>query len=56
VNRRVQRGGESGQGLAEYAFILALVTLTVVTMLVATGGVVRSLYSNIATATHQAGL
>jgi len=41
--------GQSGQGLVEYAFILALVVLVVVIALIATGGQVINLYSDIVT-------
>lgn len=40
---------ESGQGLVEYALILALVVLVVIVALLATGGQVRNLYSDIIT-------
>jgi Flp pilus assembly pilin Flp len=38
---------QSGQGMAEYALILALVALIVVVALIATGGQVMNLYSDI---------
>jgi len=41
--------GQTGQGLVEYAFILALVVLVVVIALIATGGQVINLYSDIVT-------
>jgi pilus assembly protein Flp/PilA len=40
---------QSGQGLVEYALILALVVLVVIIALIATGGQVQNLYSNIVT-------
>ena len=40
---------QSGQGLVEYALILALVVLVVIVALLATGGQVRNLYSDIIT-------
>ena len=40
---------QSGQGLVEYALILALVVLVVIVALVATGGQVQNLYSDIIT-------
>ncbi|HYT11602.1 MAG TPA: hypothetical protein VEL12_02350 [Candidatus Nitrosopolaris sp.] len=39
--------GQSGQGLVEYALILALVVLVVVIALIMTGGQVTNLYSDI---------
>jgi pilus assembly protein Flp/PilA len=41
------RRGQSGQGMVEYALILALVALIVVVALIATGGQVINLYSDI---------
>ena len=41
--------GQRGQGLVEYAFILALVVLVVVIALISTGGQVINLYSDIVT-------
>jgi len=38
---------QSGQGLVEYALILALVVLVVISALIATGGQVINLYSDI---------
>jgi Flp pilus assembly pilin Flp len=38
---------QSGQGLVEYALILALVVLVVIIALIATGGQVINLYSDI---------
>jgi len=40
---------QSGQGMVEYALILALVVMIVIIALVATGGQVQNLYSNIVT-------
>ena len=37
----------SGQGMVEYALILALVALIVIVALIATGGQLINLYSNI---------
>jgi Flp pilus assembly pilin Flp len=41
------RGHESGQGMVEFALILALVALIVIVALIATGSQVRNLYSDI---------
>jgi pilus assembly protein Flp/PilA len=38
---------QSGQGMVEYALILALVALIVIVALIATGGQLMNLYSNI---------
>ena len=38
---------QSGQGMVEYALILALVAMIVIIALIATGGQVRNLYSDI---------
>jgi Flp pilus assembly pilin Flp len=38
---------QSGQGMVEFALILALVTLVVIVALLVTGGQVMNLYSNI---------
>ena len=38
---------QSGQGMVEYALILALVALIVIVALIATGGQIINLYSNI---------
>ncbi len=38
---------QAGQGMVEYALILALVALIVVVALIATGGQIINLYSNI---------
>lgn len=40
-------GGEDGQGMVEFALILALVVLVVIVALLITGGQVMNLYSNI---------
>ena len=48
---------QAGQGMVEYALILALVALIVVIALIATGGQARNLYSDIIGTMHgQAGL
>jgi pilus assembly protein Flp/PilA len=47
TRRRSSR--QSGQGLVEYALILALVVLVVIIALLATGGQVINLYSDIIT-------
>ena len=48
---------EDGQGMVEYAFILALVSLVIVVMLITTGSQVLSMYSDITYTLHnQAGL
>ena len=39
--------GEGGQGMVEFALILALVVLVVIVALLITGGQVMNLYSNI---------
>jgi len=44
--RRIQRW-QSGQGMVEYALILALVALIVIIALIATGGQLINLFSNI---------
>jgi pilus assembly protein Flp/PilA len=41
------KGRQSGQGMVEYALILALVALIVIVALIATGGQIINLYSNI---------
>ena len=41
------RGRMAGQGMVEYALILALVALIVIVALIATGGQLRNLFSNI---------
>jgi pilus assembly protein Flp/PilA len=41
------KGRQSGQGMVEYALILALVALIVIIALIATGGQVINLYSDI---------
>lgn len=41
---------QSGQGMVEYALILALVALIVIIALIATGGQVINLYSDVTTA------
>ena len=38
---------QRGQGLVEYALILALIVLVVIIALITTGGQVQNLYSNI---------
>ncbi|HSS92635.1 MAG TPA: Flp family type IVb pilin [Candidatus Dormibacteraeota bacterium] len=43
------RSKQSGQGMVEYSLILALVALVVVIALIATGGQVKNLYSDIIT-------
>jgi pilus assembly protein Flp/PilA len=43
---------QSGQGMVEYALILALVALIVVIALIATGSSVRNLYSDIIGTMH----
>jgi pilus assembly protein Flp/PilA len=44
---RLQQRWQSGQGMVEYALILALVALIVVIALIATGGQLINLFSNI---------
>ncbi len=41
------RSVQSGQGMVEYALILALVALIVIVALIATGGQLINVYSNI---------
>ena len=41
------RSDSSGQGMVEFALILALVVLVVIVALLVTGGQVMNLYSNI---------
>ena len=41
------QGGQSGQGMVEYALILALIALVVLIALIATGGQLVNVYSNI---------
>jgi len=43
------RSRQSGQGMVEYALILALVVLVVIIALIATGGQAKNLYSDIVT-------
>ena len=47
---------QRGQGMVEYAFILTLVALVVLTMLITTGHAVIALFSNITANLHSAGL
>lgn len=42
IRRKVRRGGEAGQGLAEYALILALVALICVAALGALGNAIAN--------------
>jgi pilus assembly protein Flp/PilA len=44
---RLPRRPQSGQGMVEYALILALVALIVIVALIATGGQLINVYSNI---------
>jgi pilus assembly protein Flp/PilA len=44
---RFRRHLQSGQGMVEYALILALIALVVIIALIATGGQVINLYSDI---------
>jgi Flp pilus assembly pilin Flp len=54
---RVSRAPEAGQGMVEYAFILALISLVVIVMLITTGGQIVNMYSDITYTLHnQAGL
>jgi Flp pilus assembly pilin Flp len=41
------KGRQAGQGMVEYALILALVALIVIVALIATGGQIINLYSNV---------
>jgi pilus assembly protein Flp/PilA len=47
---------QSGQGMVEYSLILALVALIVIVALIATGGQIVNLYSDIVGHTRGAGL
>jgi pilus assembly protein Flp/PilA len=47
---------QSGQGMVEYSLILALVALIVIVALIATGGQIINLYSDIVGHTRGAGL
>ena len=47
---------QSGQGMVEYSLILALVALIVIVALIATGGQIINLYSDIVGHTKGAGL
>jgi pilus assembly protein Flp/PilA len=48
---------QKGQGMVEYAFILVLIALVVITLLVTTGGQLRNMYSDITFAlNNEAGL
>jgi Flp pilus assembly pilin Flp len=51
------RGRQSGQGMVEFALILALVALIVIVALIATGAQMKNLYSDIVTTmcTYRAG-
>lgn len=42
--------------MVEYAFILVLIALVVITLLVTTGAQVRNMYSDVTTALNSAGL
>lgn len=44
---RSSRWTQSGQGMVEYALILALVALIVIVALIATGGQLMNVFSNI---------
>jgi pilus assembly protein Flp/PilA len=44
---RIFKRRQAGQGMVEYALILALVALIVIVALIATGGQIINLYSNI---------
>ena len=44
---RSYRWTQSGQGMVEYALILALVALIVIVALIATGGQLMNVFSNI---------
>lgn len=50
------RHAQSGQGMVEYGMIMVLVGLVVLAMLVTTGHQVMSLYSNITSTLHLAGV
>lgn len=47
---------QAGQGMVEYALILALVAMIVIVALIATGGQIMNLYSDIIAHTRGAGL
>ena len=46
---KLLRRRQKGQGMVEYALILALVALIVIVALIATGGQIMNLYSDIIT-------
>jgi Flp pilus assembly pilin Flp len=46
---KLLRRRQAGQGMVEYALILALIALIVIIALIATGGQVINLYSDIVT-------
>lgn len=53
----VARRRQSGQGMVEYALILALVAVVVLVMLITTGGQVMNLFSDVTnTLHHDAGI
>ncbi|HEV2033175.1 MAG TPA: Flp family type IVb pilin [Candidatus Dormibacteraeota bacterium] len=54
MNRTQRR--QSGQGMVEYALILVLVAMIVIIALIATGGQIMNLYSDIIAHTRGAGL
>ena len=49
------RRGEEGQGLVEYALIIVLVALVVITALTAVGGQVETVFNDIVTGLTNAG-
>lgn len=48
--------GNRGQGMVEYALILALVSIIVIIVLIATGNQFKNLYSDIVVSMNGAGL
>lgn len=43
-------GGESGQGMVEYALILVLVSIVVIVILLTMGGQISNVFSNVVSA------
>jgi Flp pilus assembly pilin Flp len=57
INSSACQGVQGGQGMVEYAFVLALVSLVIIVMLITTGSQVRGMYSDIMYTLHnEAGL
>ncbi len=57
INSSLSQVLQRGQGMAEYAFVLVLVSLVIIVMLITTGSQVRAMYSDITYTLHnEAGL